>query len=515
MSAKENADYLMDAAMKAGITDPKELANFMGQMQVECGGYASMNEGLGYSGSRLLEVFPGRNGMDTLSKANAIAAGGPESIANEIYGGAWGKKNLGNSQPGDGWNFHGRGFVQLTGRDNYERVGKELGIDLAHHPELAADRDVAAKIAIHYWKERVQANGHQNDVTGACKDINGGHNGLDARKAAAQAWEGALDKGYTPGGPDAMPMAASSHGMSKQKTEQVQTLLNTHGYVDSNGKPLVVDGHAGKETRLAIERFQADHQLKPDGIVGPATLKALQQTPQQDKSTSAPTATPAAPAAVTHAATHATVALSHGSKGAAVEALQAQLRDQGYTGSNGRPLGTDGAFGAQTRDALQSFQRAHGLDADGIAGPKTLQALGDSQRHGASPSLESANHPANAMYRQALGHVQGLDAQHGRESGPHTHPIAGALTAAAATAGMSRIDHVVLSQDAIKAYAMQGKLNSPFKQHAEVDVAQAARTPLAQSSVEALGHAGHAQSQQAQTPVVNQHQDVQQGGLAR
>lgn len=248
MSAKENADYLMDAAMKAGITDPKELANFMGQMQVECGGYASMNEGLGYSGSRLLEVFPGRNGMDTLGKANAIAAGGPESIANEIYGGAWGKKNLGNTQPGDGWNFHGRGFVQLTGRDNYERVGKELGIDLAHHPELAADRDVAAKIAIHYWKDRVQANGHQNDVTGACKDINGGHNGLDARKAAAQAWESALDKGYKPGGPDAMPMAGASHGMSKQKTEQVQTLLNTHGYVDSNGKPLVVDGHAGKET---------------------------------------------------------------------------------------------------------------------------------------------------------------------------------------------------------------------------------------------------------------------------
>src|SRR5579859_6869076 len=154
MSAKANADYLMETATRSGIREPKELANFMGQMQVESGGYTSMNENLHYSGERLLEVFPGRNGMNDIAKANDIAAGGPESVANAIYGGHWGKMNLGNTEPGDGWKYHGRGYVQLTGHDNYARVGKELGLDLVNHPELAEDREIAAKIAVHYWESR-------------------------------------------------------------------------------------------------------------------------------------------------------------------------------------------------------------------------------------------------------------------------------------------------------------------------------------------------------------------------
>lgn len=490
MSAKENADYLMDAAMKAGIKDPKELGNFMGQMQVECGGYSSMNEGLGYSGSRLLEVFPGRNGMNTIAEANKIAAGGPEAIANEIYGGAWGKKNLGNTEPGDGWKFHGRGYVQLTGRAGYEKMGKELGLDLVNHPELAADKEVAAKIAIQYWKDRVQPNGHQTNVDGACKDINGGHNGLAARRGAAEAWQNALDKGYQPGGPEPIPGAHVSGRMSKDKAEHVQTLLNAHGYVDSNGKPLTVDGNAGNETRQAIERFQADHHLKADGVVGPATLKALEQTPhlQKDRQETAPQ-----PVHVQQDA-----AMKQGASGAAVEAMQGKLRDQGFVGSNGRPLSVDGHFGAQTKEALRSFQRAHGLEADGIAGPKTAQALGAAgiQVKGGTPSLDDASHPSNGLYRQALEGVQKLDAQHGREPGPHTGNIAGSLTSAALTAGMSRIDQVVLSADANKVYAMQGAENSPFKQHAEVNVANAARTPLAQSSAEALTAGEQARGQQ-------------------
>jgi putative chitinase len=52
MSSKENADYLIEAAIRAGITDKKELANFMGQMQVKCGGFGHMSESLNYSGER-------------------------------------------------------------------------------------------------------------------------------------------------------------------------------------------------------------------------------------------------------------------------------------------------------------------------------------------------------------------------------------------------------------------------------------------------------------------------------
>jgi len=403
MTAKENADLLMGVAMKHGITDPKELANFMGQMNVESGGFARMDENLNYSGEALMKTFPGRNGMDTMAEANKVAAGGPKAVAEEIYGGAWGAKKLGNTEPGDGYKFHGRGFVQLTGRENYEKVGREMGLDLVNHPELAADPDIAANIAVHYWESRVVPHDNQRDVTGATHDINGGEKGLAERKAAAAAWEKALDKGYAPGGPDALPTATPGghrHGMNKEEATRVQTLLNSQGYRDSAGNPLATDGHVGKQTQRAIEQFQTDHHLKPDGVVGPATLKALQAAP------------------------------------------------------------------AQSHDAPQP-------------------AASTTDRT-ASPLLSDPSHRAHDMFQQAVAGVQGVDAQYGRASGPHTGMIAGSLTSAAVAAGMDRIDHVALSTDASKAFAMQGSQDSPFKKIAEVDVVQASQTPLAQSSAEAL-----------------------------
>jgi len=201
--SKENGDLVLQVA-QGSITDPKELANFMGQMQVESHGFTKMHEDLNYSGERLLKVFPGRNGMDTLEKANAVAAGGREKIAEAIYGGDWGKRKggPGNTEADDGWKFHGRGFVQLTGRYNYERFGKALGLDLVNHPNLAAEPANAAKIATQYWKERVVALGHQHDVTHATKDVNGRYTALAERKAAAAEWETKLAHGYKPGDPE-------------------------------------------------------------------------------------------------------------------------------------------------------------------------------------------------------------------------------------------------------------------------------------------------------------------------
>ncbi|MGD6053389.1 hypothetical protein QUV15_22980, partial [Xanthomonas citri pv. citri] len=135
MSELNNRDYLLLRAYESGIREPRELAAFMGQMQVESGNFRSMHENLNYSGGRLLEVFPGRNGMDTRAEADAIARGGQQGIANAIYGGNWGRENLGNTEQGDGWRFHGRGYVQLTGRDNYERAARETGMDVVNNPD--------------------------------------------------------------------------------------------------------------------------------------------------------------------------------------------------------------------------------------------------------------------------------------------------------------------------------------------------------------------------------------------
>lgn len=92
------------------------------------------------------------------------------------------KKSLGNTQKGDGFRYRGRGYIQLTGRYNYRIAGQELGIPLEKQPELAADPEVAAKIAIWFWKKRVQPNvTNYKDIKSVTYPINPGLHGLESR----------------------------------------------------------------------------------------------------------------------------------------------------------------------------------------------------------------------------------------------------------------------------------------------------------------------------------------------
>ena len=96
-------------------------------------------------------------------------------------------KILGNKRPGDGERYHGRGYVQLTGRDNYRMAGEALGLDLLNHPELAAKPDVAAKIAVWYWKTRVKpVVTNFKDTATVTRAINPAMRGLQDRHANFQ-----------------------------------------------------------------------------------------------------------------------------------------------------------------------------------------------------------------------------------------------------------------------------------------------------------------------------------------
>lgn len=187
---------------------------------------------------------------------------------------------------------------------------------------------------------------------------------------------------------------------------------------------------------------------------------------------------------------------------AKVGELQAGLAALGYRGANGKAITPDNDFGGNTKAALQSFQRAHGLDDDGIAGAKTLEAMRAAQKN---PSLVDPAHPGHGMYEQAMKGVTALDAQHNRASDQQSHNFGGALANAAHAQGLTRIDHVVLSDDGSRAYAIQGDLNSPFKQIAQVDTAQAVKQPMEQS-----GANWQAQTQaQPQVPAQDQQQQQQ------
>jgi len=93
-----------------------------------------------------------------------------------------GRKDLGNTQKGDGKRFKGRGPIQVTGRGNYTTASKDLGVDLVNHPELAATPEYGFKIAAWFWKSRgLNALADVQDFRKITKLINGGYNGWEDR----------------------------------------------------------------------------------------------------------------------------------------------------------------------------------------------------------------------------------------------------------------------------------------------------------------------------------------------
>lgn len=95
-----------------------------------------------------------------------------------------GRRDLGNTHPGDGKRYKGRGPIQLTGRNNYIAAGKALKVDLVNHPTRAADPRYAFRIAVWFWTTRgLNAVADRGDFKAVTRIINGGYNGLADRQA--------------------------------------------------------------------------------------------------------------------------------------------------------------------------------------------------------------------------------------------------------------------------------------------------------------------------------------------
>lgn len=169
-------DPLNKTFEKYEINTPVRQAAFIGQAQHESNNFKSLEEGLNYSASRLMAVWPSR--FPSLDVANQYA-NNPEKLANKVYGG---RADLGNTEDGDGYKFHGRGIFQLTGRSNYTVCGLALGKPFADHPELLLDPENACLSAGWFWNKRglnsVADDQYWELLT---KRINGGLNGLQDR----------------------------------------------------------------------------------------------------------------------------------------------------------------------------------------------------------------------------------------------------------------------------------------------------------------------------------------------
>jgi putative chitinase len=168
-----------DTATKFEINTPLRLAHFLAQCGHESGGFKLVQENLNYGAKGLLGLF-GKYFKDS-SKA-ALYERKPEKIANLIYGGRMGN---GPEPTGEGWKYHGRGFIQLTGKDNYSAFSKSIGEDCVGNPDLVATKYPLASAAWFFNKNGLHklADGGATDavVTSITKRVNGGVIGLPDR----------------------------------------------------------------------------------------------------------------------------------------------------------------------------------------------------------------------------------------------------------------------------------------------------------------------------------------------
>jgi putative chitinase len=169
---------LEDTFAKYDMNTPNRQACFIGQCAHESNNFKTLEENLNYSAEGLMRTWPSR--FPTLEVAQQYARN-PEKIANKVYGG---RAELGNIEEGDGWKFHGRGLIQLTGRSNYTVCGQALGRPFAQTPELVLDPENACLSAGWFWnKKSLNSLADIGDIDTMTRRINGGLIGLQDRKA--------------------------------------------------------------------------------------------------------------------------------------------------------------------------------------------------------------------------------------------------------------------------------------------------------------------------------------------
>lgn len=190
------APVLNTAMNRYQVVGQKRIAAFIAQVGHESGQLTRLVENLNYSADGLANTWPnryaepdGKGGYLKVlvkdrqrNKPNALGlslAGKPEQIANNVYAG-----RMGNTAPGDGWKYRGRGLIQLTGKTNYRRCGEALGLDLLTQPELLEKPQHACMAAAWFWGSNgLNSLADKGDIETITQRINGGLTGLADRQA--------------------------------------------------------------------------------------------------------------------------------------------------------------------------------------------------------------------------------------------------------------------------------------------------------------------------------------------
>ena len=171
---------------KYGINTKLRLAHFMAQIDHESG-LKPISENLNYSAKRMLEIFKSDfdvnrdKWLSPKEKEKVLQLiGSPEKTANFVYANQNGN---GNEASGDGWKYRGRGFIQITGKANYQSLNKSTKLDCVKNPDLLLIEANAMLSALWFWEaKKLNLLADRNLITNISRVINGGFNGLAHRK---------------------------------------------------------------------------------------------------------------------------------------------------------------------------------------------------------------------------------------------------------------------------------------------------------------------------------------------
>jgi len=239
------------------ITDPTARAAIMAQVGHESGGFTTLSENLRYSAKGLLNTF--KKYFKTEDDAQTYARLGPAAIADKVYGNRMGNAPEGS---GDGFKYRGRGFIQLTGKDNYTKFG------YGGNPDAVSSPDAAAETAIKYM---LGYKGDWSNITAVTKFVNGGTIGLEDREkhfkeylqdpSVTQVTAAAASPAPSSGGTGNQVAAATKNADIKPPTQQQTASISTNKpqQVASNGS----GGRSSPPSSDGINKQYHDHFALP------------------------------------------------------------------------------------------------------------------------------------------------------------------------------------------------------------------------------------------------------------
>ena len=182
-SSNQFLQPINDTLEKYNINTPLRIAHFISQILTESGNLTTFIENLSYSTNALLKTFPTHFNTTTAP----LFAFKPQQIANIVYANRYGN---GDRASGDGWNYRGRGSIQITFKSEYLAVMKDLNLN---YPDSLATLPNAILSAGWFWnRNKLNVLADQDDIVSITKKINGGLNGLDTRKIHLTACKAAL-----------------------------------------------------------------------------------------------------------------------------------------------------------------------------------------------------------------------------------------------------------------------------------------------------------------------------------